>query len=107
MIRWSDLSFDSARDFALQLGQLQQRIRATVQGIEAPQINTRLIEDVALVSASTTLVQHKLGREIRGWRLNKQTANAVVWEDETSTADRSLYLPLACSANVTCSIEVY
>ena len=65
-----------------------------------------LIKGVSLLAASTTLVAHGLGQRYTTWWPCGLQANATVYEDTTSTADRSQFLPLKTSANVTCDIRV-
>jgi hypothetical protein len=50
-----------------------------------------LVEDVSLVSANTTAVQHKLGRVPRGFVVTNLTDNATVWHGQAPDAN-ALYL---------------
>ena len=95
-------------DAAADIDSLQNRLEIfTDRLVDQPGLDTALIEDQALLAASTVLVEHTLGRAYRGWRVVDKNANATVWRDTTSTADATLFLPLACSANVTVDLEVF
>jgi hypothetical protein len=65
------------------------------------------LKGIELLAASTVLVPHGLGREYEGWKVTRKFHNAVVWEDGTSTADKTRFVPLACSANCTVQLEVF
>ncbi len=66
-----------------------------------------LLESVALVTGSTNLVPHGLGRKFRTWMLLDLQASATVYRDTTSTADLAIYLPILTTANVTLDIAVF
>lgn len=88
---------------------IRQAVRAWVELVRQrmPHIDAELLEDVDLANGTTTLVEHKLGRAYRGWRVSDTTAAATIYRDTTSTADTTRYLPLVASAATTVSLEVF
>jgi hypothetical protein len=75
--------------------------------VDVPYLRGNLLEGVALGSATTTLVSHKLGRKIRGWWVCDGTASATIYRDTSSTADLATHLPLFSSAETTVSLWVF
>lgn len=67
-----------------------------------PILQGRLIEDIAVTTATVT-IDHKLGRTPRGWIICKKNADARVWE----TASTSRTITLDSSATVTVSIWIF
>lgn len=83
-----------------------------------PQLGSELIEKsataqvtgVALTVGVENLVEHGLGKVVRGWQLVDIRGPAFVWRVESpasSDYDETKHLALACSANVTVMLEVY
>ena len=64
-----------------------------------------LLKDITLTSASSTIIDHKLGREYQGYIITKLNANSVVYE--TTSTYPSKHLTLNCSANCTVSIYIF
>lgn len=64
-----------------------------------------LLEDISLVSASTTSVPHKLGRNIQGWIVVRNDTNCAVWETTASTDNE--FIALNTSADTTVSLWVF
>lgn len=62
---------------------------------------------IDIVSGSTNLINHKLGRNYRGWVVTNIDAAATVHLDETSTAPKSLHLPLVTSATCVVGLWVF
>ena len=77
------------------------------QVLDKEETHSTTIRDVSLLSASTVDVEHKLGRNWRGWYVVDKTADSRVWRDTTSTSSASSHLPLKCSANVTVTLVVF
>lgn len=99
-----------------QLAALQENVdRALKPLAEDPANSRRFLEDtgdglkqgIRLLSASTVLVPHGLGRAVRSWKVVDLSADARVWRDATSTAPADTFLPLKCSANCTVRLEVW
>lgn len=95
----------TARD----LLEVQERCGASIEQLErkAHLVDSELLENITLVSASTNLVSHQLGRAVRGWRVGRLDAAATIYEDKTFSTDRTKFLPLVTSANCVVSLEVY
>ena len=73
-----------------------------------PLIQGQLLTGVALQSAVTTNVQHKLGRRLQGWCVADINANATVWRDAAATnPSPNAILQLKCSADCTVSLWVF
>lgn len=90
--------------------QLQQAIAAVLDEINVnrrPQLSSELLDPVALTSGTTKLVQHKLGRAVRGFKVVDINAAAHVFRDSSSTADLTKYLPVQANANCTVTLEVF
>ena len=67
----------------------------------------RLIRNINLLSASTVLVDHKLGRPVIGWFVVRQRASAIIWDVQDANPNPSLTLNLNCSANVNIDLWVF
>ena len=80
-----------------QLESVQDRVEEFLRQVYASDIITgRLIEDVAISSASTTTIEHKLGRTPRGVILVKTSAQCDLWQP-TPADDKSLYVRTSVS----------
>lgn len=60
-----------------------------------------------LLEAETTLIKHKLGRVYQGWHEVWKDVNSVIFEDVADDADRAIFLPLKCSADVNIRLLVF
>lgn len=69
-----------------------------------PLVNGLLISGVSLKSSAPTVVNHTLGRQMQGWVLADQTADAVVWR---SAPLNNLTLTLSTSADTSVSLWVF
>jgi hypothetical protein len=70
-------------------------------------LNGNLLEDVELTAGSENLVQHGLGRTVRGWWLCDLDTAAIVNRYDASDADLAVYLPLQTSATAIVSLWVF
>ena len=90
------------------LNRWQSTVKRVIDAIlDKPELDSVLIEDVELTAATTVLVEHRLDRAFRGWRIVDIDAAATVHRDATSTANASTYLPLQASANCTVALLVF
>lgn len=64
-----------------------------------------LIQDQTITTGSTNFITHTLGRAYRGWIVTNLDTACTIHLDETSTAARSLFLPLVASA--TCEADIW
>lgn len=65
--------------------------------------NGLLLTDVSLVSASTTNVNHTLGRTAKGYVVVSKSANANIWNGTMTDT----VIPLHASADCTVSLWVF
>jgi len=87
---------------------VQENVKRVLDEItDKPHMDSSLLESVVLTTGTTTLVEHKLGRNIRGWYIADRNAGATVYRDTASTADLAEFLPLITSATVTVSLVVF
>lgn len=77
---------------------ISQLNKTTLQGI--------VVKNV-VINATTTDIQHGLGRAYQGWHLLDIQGDARVWRDPASVSDSSKFLPLRASATVTVSLWVF
>lgn len=76
------------------LTRVQDSIEAFSREVQSGGIaDGRVLEDV-VIKTSTVRVPHGLGRRYRGFIVVRRDVEHVVYEDKTSDADRSVYLPL-------------
>jgi len=88
---------------------LQQRLQDSIaqsfaQFEKLPQLDSVIVTNVALSGAVDNAVEHKLGREIIGWQIIRQNANAVVYESATVNTAPSSFVILRTSA--TCTVTI-
>lgn len=86
---------------------MQDNITSAFNDLIKPQINSILLENIELTTEEV-LVEHLLGKKVRGWKITSKSANANIWDSIKSTnVDLTKYLPLTASAVVTVDIEVF
>ena len=90
---------------SLELDRVQANVSTFVNSVlDIPILNGRLIEDVDLTS-SETLVEHKLGRNYRGWIIVDKNAQQDVWVSAENLTER--FLRLTAAGTVTVSLWVF
>ena len=90
------------------LSRMQDNVEQAISQLPTTDvIQGRLVKNVALLSASTVKVSHKLGRPVIGWIVVRQRASAIIWDSQDSNANPSLTLDLNCSANVIVDLWVF
>lgn len=91
-----------------EVDQLQNNIEQYAQPITASQIiDGVLLKSVTLSSATTTVVDHKLGRKLLGWTIVRKRADSRVWDSQDSNKAQDRTLWLECSADVVVDIWVF
>jgi hypothetical protein len=75
-----------------------------LEGKKNPLINGLLLTGVS-IGTTPTLIPHKLTRNYQGYIIIEKDSNSVIYTQ--GTFDRSKFLSLAGSANVTASIWVF
>ena len=71
-----------------------------------PILDGRLVSDVTLTT-STTRVEHGLGRRPSGWIVVGKSADARVWDLQSSNNLQDRYLDLRASATVVTSLWIF
>lgn len=98
--------FRKIRTQVRDLIQLQDAVAAVfLPLLKVSILDGRLIEDIE-VTTSQVVVNHGLGRELRGWILVDKNANARVWR-VNSTTNPTRELHLDSGATVTVSLWVF
>ncbi len=93
------------RDF-----QLMQNSWAAVINpiINNPSNQAIILKQVVLLAASNpNVVNHRLGRNLQGWRLVRVRSQATIWDSQDSNQTPNLTLNLKTSADVTVDLEVF
>lgn len=91
-----------------ELQQVQQNVHDALAPMEASRIvRGALLEGIELTTGATNIVQHQLGRPIKGCVVVMQSANSTVWTDQSGNTEPIKYVHLQCSANVTVSVWVF
>ncbi len=82
--------------------QLQDAADAVFKVITAKQIlDGNFIEDVVVTGGTPLVIDHKLGRKLRGWILCRKNENLDVWDSQTEnpTPQATLILNTLDSGN--------
>ena len=66
-----------------------------------------ILEDIDLVSGSFTDIEHKLGREPRGYLVIRKSAAQTVYEEAGDYDNRKLFMKLRASGSVTVNLWVF
>lgn len=90
------------------LTQLQDNISAALQPlVKNPLLDGLLIDDITLTSGSTTVVNHGLGRKVRGYIVVKSNANVTVYIVEANQVAPEAQLVLSTTVTATISLYVF
>ncbi len=91
------------------IASMQDSLERVLKPVSAnPLLDGRLIEDIEIDGVSDTVVDHKLGRELRGWFLTRKSrAGAAVGDDQANNDTPELTLILLSAAAQTVSIWVF
>ena len=89
----------SARDLLVKYGDALREL----QGL--PLLDGHLIEDIELTAATREIVQHGLGRKLRGYVVVKRNAGVSVYDEVPDRPQDELWLQAA--SNVTISLWVF
>jgi hypothetical protein len=98
-----------------------EELSRQVSAEERPHLSSRFIdrqhgstETVDLIAEQVNGVVHGLGRAYRGWHIAGINTAAVVYEpsdaelaEDSATVDKTVHLPLKCSANCTIKLVVW
>lgn len=75
--------------------------------INSPIIDGILLKNISLTNGVTNKIDHKLGRTLRGWKVVRQRASAIIWDTQDTNANPSTTLNLNCSAAVVVDLWVF
>jgi len=89
------------------VAQLQQNVEKALNPVlNKPFMDHTIIENVTVLSASDTTVNHGLGRLVKVVPFNLN-ANAVVWQKQSSNPAPEVSVLLRASADVTCDLILF
>jgi hypothetical protein len=71
-----------------------------------PTLGGNLLSNITLTAGVNT-INHGLGRNLNGWQLVRQRAQANIWDTQDSNKMQNLTLLLNSSAPVVCDIYVF
>ncbi len=101
-------SFKIVGTSSADLSRVQDNIVQAIEPLIASKVvDGILVQGVVLDSAKLNVIFHKLGRELMGWTVVGQDANAVVWDEQAANPLKSKTLRLQCSADVTVNLWVF
>lgn len=69
-------------------------------------LNGKFIENVS-VSTTAALVPHRLRRAVKGYFLVKSDAGVILYDQESTNVNKTLFLKLIASGSATVSIWVF
>lgn len=90
-----------------ELNRVQDNLGTFLNQLDRRLLSGLIVEGVALKSANTVEVAHRLGRAYQGWIILDQDGSAIIWRDAGSASDKTRFLPLKSSANVNVNIWVF
>jgi len=91
-----------------ELNRVQQNMAEALRPVlTAAVLDGRLVEDVALATGQDNVVNHGLGRAVRGWLVVRQNAQADLWDTQASNAVPGRTLLMRTSATVTVTLWVF
>ena len=90
------------------LNQLQDNIDQTLKPLINSEIGDgQLIENIFLPASTETLVEHKLGRELRGYIVVKRNAGSNIFDKQDVNIASDRFLILDTNVAVTVSLWVF
>lgn len=95
------------KDFDLQ--QVQDNVGNVLNAIptDIPIAGGRIISNISVVSGTSKVINHGLGRKLQGWIAIKKSANANIWDSQLTNTLESRTLNLNSDANVTIDLWVF
>lgn len=70
-------------------------------------LNGRQIDNIALTTGQSNIIEHGLGRVLRGYQVGLKSADSNVWDSQASNLLSAKTLILNCDANCVVSLWVY
>lgn len=90
------------------LGKLQDNVENWVSNINKNTIaNGSFLGPISIAAGTVNNIEHKLGRQLKGWLVVGQNSNASIWDSQDANVFKSKFLALNCSANVTINLWVF
>tara|TARA_Y100000310_G_C20671353_1_gene810490 strand:+ start:2469 stop:2786 length:318 start_codon:yes stop_codon:yes gene_type:complete len=90
------------------LNRVQERLEDSLAPVmDASIIDGQLITGQELVSGTTSIINHKLGRNIRGWIVVAKNAAQHVYDVQSSNDDPDKFLYLTAGGTVTVDLWVF
>lgn len=90
-----------------ELSLLQTRWKSILDPfIAQPQLTSNILTNIALING-TTVVNHKLGHTLNGWKIVRQRADASIYDNQNNNQTPDITLVLVSNAAVVCDIEVF
>jgi hypothetical protein len=106
-LRKIQFSQENAGALAGPISRFQDSVEEVLKDIsKAPFLDGVLIPDIALVTG-VNVIQHKLGRKLRGWYITRQRASATIWDGQDTNLLPDRTLVLETSADVTVDIWAF
>lgn len=86
---------------------MQSSWASEINPIIARQQNQSIILKNISLASGTTTINHRLGRELQGWKIVRQRSAANIYDDQDHNEMPSLTLRLVSNANVIVDLEVF
>lgn len=84
----------------------QENVAEFLNQLNATILNGLILSDI-IVGTTDTDIPHMLGRTYSGWQLIDLQGDARVWRETASVSDKSKFLTLKASSQVTVSLWVF
>lgn len=93
----------------LNLDFIQDNIEQVLKSIpnDSPIIDGQYLEGISIITGTPKVINHQLGRTLKGWFIGRKSTNSVIWDSQTTNANPTKTLILNSSANITISIWVF
>lgn len=89
------------------ISRLQSNLDSWAKSVKFDGVNDGLLlKNVVLLAADVNLVEHKLGREPRGY-FPMLKGNSIIWNSQDANVFKTKSLALECSADVTIDLWVF
>lgn len=84
----------------------QENVGAVVDVLsQIPILDGVLLEQITLTTGAANQVEHRLGREYRGFLVVSSSADSTFWNVDTTFRKR--FIDIRCSANTTVNLWVF
>lgn len=104
----SALDFQSPDAAMRIINQLQGNIQSSFGPLVGNiQNDSQILENITLTTGINNVVNHKLGRNLKGWKLTRIRSQANVYDTQDNNPSPNLTLWLTTNATVVVDIEVF